>query len=80
MLRCTTPADGGMRNSCVLQVGGFKMAPGGKSKGPPPAVKKARGRGGAARREWQDHILTHGILHFDKSPVCRPRSAVARRC
>ena len=26
----------------VTQVGGFKMAPGGKSKGPPPAVKKVR--------------------------------------
>ncbi len=26
----------------ATQVGGFKMAPGGKSKGPPPAVKKVR--------------------------------------
>ncbi|KAL4859226.1 Acyl-coenzyme A oxidase [Chlorella vulgaris] len=33
------------------QVGGFKMAPGGKSKGPPPAVKKVLSLFGSGREE-----------------------------
>jgi hypothetical protein len=44
------------------QVGGFKMAPGGKSKGPPPAVKKVLSLFGSGREE--DKMV--GYLSFLK--------------
>jgi magnesium chelatase subunit H len=44
------------------QVGGFKMAPGGKSRGPPPAVKKVLGLFGSGREE--DKMV--GYLSFLK--------------
>jgi hypothetical protein len=47
---------------CSLQVGGFRMAPGGKSKGPPPAVKKLLGLFGSGREE--DKMV--GYLSFLK--------------
>lgn len=70
----------------VAQVGGFKMAPGGKSKGPPPAVKKVRSWGGADRRcvagvagsdEGLRRAAARGPRCWQRHPLL---SAPARRC